>query len=87
MAISIELPDEIEQELRQRVADLDQAAKEVLLVELYRQGKLTHHQLSRALGLSRYETDGVLKRHAVYEQTSLEEVLCDAEASRDARSQ
>lgn len=87
MAISIELPDEIEQELRQRLGNLDQAAKEALLVELYRQQKLTHHQLAQALGLSRYETDGVLKRHDVYYDISLDDVLHDASISRQARSQ
>lgn len=87
MTISIELPNEIEQQLRRRVANLDEAAKEALLVELYRQEKLTHHQLSHALGLSRYETDGLLKRHDVLDNSSLDDVLRDASVSRHARSQ
>jgi predicted HTH domain antitoxin len=67
MAVSFNLPSEIEQFLRRQLGDLDEAAKEAALVELYRQGSLTHHQLAEALGLSRLETDGVLKKHKVTE--------------------
>ena len=67
MAIRFEIPCEIELMLRQELEDLDQAAKEAALVELYRQEKLTHHELSSALGLDRFETDAVLKRHNVTE--------------------
>jgi hypothetical protein len=67
MTISFELPESIEQYLRDLVGDLDAVAKEAALVELYRQSKLTHHQLATALGLERFETDGLLKRHGVTE--------------------
>ena len=67
MAITFQLPADVEQSLRKEFADLDQIAKEAALVELYRQTKLTHHQLALALGLSRFETDAVLKRHNVTE--------------------
>lgn len=67
MTIRFELPAEVEQLLRREFRDLDQAAKEAALVELYRQAKLTHHQLSQALALSRFETDALLKRHHVTE--------------------
>ena len=36
-------------------------------MELYRQGKVSHHQLATALGLGRLELDGVLKEHRVTE--------------------
>ena len=65
MTVSFELPDGIEQHLRQAVGDLNVAAKEAALVELYRQAKLSHHQLAIALGLDRFETDGLLKRFGV----------------------
>ena len=67
MAVGFDLPTDIEQFLRHELGNLDQAVKEAALVELYRQEKLTHHQLSKALGLSRLEIDGVLKRHKVTE--------------------
>lgn len=67
MPVSFELPSEIERHLRQQLGDLNRAVKEAALVELYRQAKLTHHELAQGLGLSRLETDEVLKRHHVTE--------------------
>jgi predicted HTH domain antitoxin len=67
MAIRIELPSAIEEKLRAEIGDLAVAGKEAMLVELYRQGKISHGELAESLGLSRYETDGVLKRHNVTE--------------------
>jgi hypothetical protein len=66
MAVTIQLPAEIER-------DLDQTAGEAMLVELYRQDQLTHHQLSQALGLDRFETEAVLKRHHVTEDFPTDE--------------
>jgi predicted HTH domain antitoxin len=65
MAVIVELPADLEQRLRGNTPDLDAQAKETLLVELYRQEKLSHYELSQALGLDRFATDGVLKRHQV----------------------
>jgi hypothetical protein len=67
MAVIVELPAEVEQRLRAETADLESEAKEAMLVELYRQDKLTHHELSLALGLDRFETDAILKKHNVTE--------------------
>lgn len=67
MPVTFELPNRIERNLRLQLGDLDLAAKEAALVELYRQGTLTHHELAESLGLSRIETDGVLKKHNVTE--------------------
>jgi len=67
MTISFSLPEPIEANLRAQVGNLDEAAKEAALVELYRQEKISHSQLAQSLGISRYEADGVLKRHNVTE--------------------
>jgi hypothetical protein len=67
MAVSFELPTEIERSLREEFTNLDQAAKEAALIELYRQQKLTQHELSVALGITRLETEALLKRHNVTE--------------------
>ena len=67
MSVTIDLPSEVEQRLRAECPNLDAEAKEAMLVELYRQQKLSHHELSQALGLSRFETDGLLKKHNVTE--------------------
>lgn len=77
MSISFDLPASVEDQLRRELADLDSAAKEAALVELYRQGRLTHHQLGLCLGLERHETDGLLKRHNVVEDLPRAEALAD----------
>ena len=69
MSITFDLPTEIERQLREELYNLDQVAKEAALVELYRQGKLSHYQLATALGLGRLELDGVLKEHGVTEDS------------------
>ncbi len=67
MAITIQLPETVERHLRQEFADVDHVAKEAALIEFYRQGRIDHFELSQALGLSRFETDDLLKRHGVTE--------------------
>lgn len=67
MADTIELPGTVEDSLRQSLPNLDERAKEILLVTLYREGKLTHHEFATAMRVTRYEADGVLKRYHVAE--------------------
>ncbi|MGA2441544.1 MAG: UPF0175 family protein [Tepidisphaeraceae bacterium] len=77
MALTIQLPSELEEALRREFGDLDQAAKEALLVELYRQDKLTQYEVSQALGLERFETDALLKKHNVTEDLPTAEELAE----------
>lgn len=77
MSVIVELPIDVERRLRADTADLDRTAKEAMLVELYRQDKLARHELSEALGLSRMETDGLLKKHNVTEDLPTPEELED----------
>jgi hypothetical protein len=81
MAVTFELPVEVEARLRAQSPNLDAEAKEAMLVELYRQDKLTHYELSLALGLDRFETDGVLKKHNVTEDLPSDEEYESALAS------
>lgn len=67
MSITFDLPPELERDLRRQLGDIEQAAKEAALVELYRQLKLSHGQLANALGLSRDELNALLKKHNVTE--------------------
>jgi hypothetical protein len=67
MTVTFDLPNNLEQDLRRQLGDLNQAAKEAALVELYRQDELSQHELSEALGISRLEVEAVLKRHNVIE--------------------
>jgi hypothetical protein len=85
MTISFELPQDIEQELSTRGADLNGEAREAYLVELYRLDRITHHQLASALGLIRLETEGVLKRHRVSSGVTAEEMRAQATALQGVR--
>ena len=40
-----------------------------LLLQAFREGTLSHYELSKALGLDRFETDAFLQRHRVTEGT------------------
>ena len=73
MTISFELPQDIEQLVSTIGADLNDLAREALLVELYREKRITQHQLGQALGLGDYDTDGVLRRYGVGYDLTLEE--------------
>ena len=77
MSISFDLPASVEDQLRRELADLDVVAKEAALVELYRQERITHHQLALSLGFERHETDRLLKRHKVVEDLPRAEELAE----------
>jgi predicted HTH domain antitoxin len=87
MSVSFDLPTTIEEELRKQFSDLDQVAKEALGVELYRQRRISHHQLAQLLGLTRFETDGVLKRHGVYDELTLDDVRREADSLAELRNE
>jgi predicted HTH domain antitoxin len=84
VAVIVELPDDVEIRLRAATGDLEREGKEAMLVELYRQEKLSRHELALSLGLSRLETDAVLKKHGVTEDLptlqDLEDDLREARA-------
>jgi hypothetical protein len=75
MSITFDLPAAVEQQLRRDVTNLDVLAKEAALVELYRQGTISHYQLGLSLGMTRFETDDLLKRHHVTEDLITAEEL------------
>jgi hypothetical protein len=62
MTISFDIPLDIEQEIRTDGVDLARDAKEVYLMEQYRQARITHRQLEEALGLSFHEAEQLLKQ-------------------------
>lgn len=83
MTVSFSIPPSIESLLSEHGQDPNLIAKQAALIELYRQAKLTRVQLSSALGLSRFETDALLKRHNVTEDLeSLDDYQADLDAVR-----
>lgn len=79
MTIKFDIPAHVEA-LFAAEGDPNRSAMEAALVDLYRRGRLGHAGLAAALGISRYDTDGVLKRHGVLLPTKPDEALADARA-------
>jgi len=77
MSISVNLPPELEQRLRAQSSNFDAEVKEAMLVALYRQDVISRYELASSLGLSRFETDALLKRHNVTEDLPTPEELAD----------
>jgi len=73
MNISFEIPTDIEQQVRTNGVDPNREAKEVYLMEQYRQAKITHRQLQEALGLSFHETEHLLKQRGMGQDLDIEE--------------
>ena len=71
MQITLELPEDIMQELRSRWKDLPRAALESLALEAYRSRVLTAAQHRRLLGFeTRMQVDAFLKEHEIYDFTA-----------------
>lgn len=66
MQITVDLPDDLAQQMFPAGHDPARTALEDVAVEAYRAHRLTEHQLASLLGLSRYELDGFLKQRAVW---------------------
>jgi len=87
MAVSFQLPPELEQGLRHDLKDLDAEAKEALLVALFRRGKLSHAALAKGLGLDRFETEEVLRKNNVTEDLgTVDDYLRDARMLEELRN-
>ncbi len=80
LTVTLDVPPEIEAKLRAGTSNLDAEVTEAYALELFRQGRLSHYELSQVLGLDRFETDAYLKRHKVFEGSLTME---DLEADRE----
>jgi hypothetical protein len=70
MPVTITLPDDLAAALLPPGQEPTRAALEAIALEAYRQRRITAYQLRRLLGIeSRYELDGFLKEHEVYDYT------------------
>ena len=67
--------------------DLSTAAREAFAIELFRRGILTHLGVGQSLGLDRFETDALLKRHQVTEHAlTHEDVDADIKSLGELRA-
>ena len=88
IAVTVELPEEIVQQLSSNGKDVTRSVLESIAVEGYRSERLTGVQVMRMLGLqTQLELDAFLKAHQVYLDYTIEEVEKDTEVSRRASTQ
>ena len=69
ISFAVNLPPDIEERLRAEDPDLAATVREAFAIDLFRRGILTHHGLGQTLGLDRFETEALLNRHRVTEQS------------------
>lgn len=87
MAITIDLPADLEAKLREQTPDLAADLKRAVAIELYREHRISQGQLARILGITRMEADGVLKDAKVWLEITAEEVIAESEGLRELREQ
>jgi Uncharacterised protein family (UPF0175) len=80
MEVTVQIPDDLARRLTAAGGDLSRRALEALALEEFKSGHLTKLELRRLLGFgTRYQLDGFLKAHDVYEEYTLEDLERDRE--------
>ena len=69
----LSLPDSLVKAIGVDVSDLPRYSLEAIVAESYRNGRMTHQEVSEALAISRWETDAVLKKHGAHRPREAEE--------------
>ena len=83
MQITVTLPDDLAAPLLPPGQEPSLAVLEAIALEAYRQRRISGHQLRTLLGIpSRYDLDGFLKQHEVYDYT-IEDFEHDLATIRD----
>lgn len=88
MRVTIEIPDDIARELAAEngagaLSDLPRALLQMVALEGYRSGELTHAQVGRLLGVDyRFDVDAFLKEHGAYLDYTEDDLERDRETAR-----
>jgi hypothetical protein len=71
MEITVTVPDDLSDPLLPPGQEPARAALEAIGLEAYRRRRITGYQLRTLLGIrTRYELDGFLKKHEIYDYTA-----------------
>jgi Uncharacterised protein family (UPF0175) len=85
MKLTIEIPDDLSEELARAWRDLPRAALEAIVQSAYRDGIVSRFQVGSILGLtSRFEVDEYLHHHGVYRNYSIDDFESDLATLRCA---
>ncbi len=77
MEVTISLPEDVAGVISANGENIEREVLEAMALEGYREGKLSHAQVGRMLGLSRLETDAFLKNHNVPLNYTIEDLEQD----------
>lgn len=84
MAITVQLPDEIEQQLRAHFPDIERRVAEGYAVEAYRRGDLSSRQVGQLLGFAdRAQTERFLSERQAFPNYGPEDFAEDIQALKD----
>jgi len=88
MEVTVEIPEDIAEQLHTKWENLPRGALESLALEAYRSGTLTKMQLRRLLGFQTpMELDGFLKQAGIYLDYDLNDLREDLETIRRVRGE
>lgn len=87
MTITFQLEDDLESQLRRDLGDLSQAARDALLIEAYRLGKLSIGRLARTLGIGVVDADQWLAQRGIPLNYTFEDFQTDQNTLRELRGQ
>jgi predicted HTH domain antitoxin len=74
MTLVLELPDSWKNLLGLDAADAAGRARQMLVMQGYREGRLSRGQVAEMLGLSFHEAEALLKKHGAEQQPTFEEL-------------
>jgi hypothetical protein len=75
MEVTVHIPDDLVSRMNRAGADLSRRALEGLALEEYRNGHISEPDLLRLLSFqTRYELDGFLKAHGLYENVTMADI-------------
>jgi hypothetical protein len=83
MDLTVQIPDDLARSMSASGGDLSRRALEALALEEFKSGHITKPELRRLLGFgTRYQLDGFLKSHDVYENYTMEDLEQELEGLR-----
>lgn len=81
MEVVVQIPDDIASHMTEAHGDLARRALEAFALEEFKKERISKPELRRLLGFeTRYELDGFLKTHEVYEEYTVEDLELELES-------
>lgn len=85
LEVTVHIPDDLATRLSESGGDLSRRVLEALALEEFKSGRITKAELRRLLGFgARYQLDGFLKVHHVYENYTMDDFEREREALKSS---